>query len=57
MHSHSHSRRGRRGWSLTLGDNASSTGHGKRNEAVKTPMGERRLVSGWMPINRLSRKD
>ena len=32
MRSHSHSHRGRRGWSLTLGDNASSTGHGKRNE-------------------------
>ena len=32
MRSHSHSHRGRRGWSLTLGDNASSTSHGKRNE-------------------------
>lgn len=52
MRSHSHSHRGRRGWSLTLGDNASSTGHGKHNEAVKTPMGERKLVSSWMPINR-----
>ena len=39
MRSHSHSHRGRRGWSLTLGDNASSTSHGKRNEAVKTPIG------------------
>ena len=52
MRSHSHSHRGRRGWSLTIGDNASSTGHGKRNRAVKTPMGERKLVSSWMPINR-----